>query len=142
MPKIKQIKASETLVIRHKVMWPDKPFDFVKLPNDEKGRHFGLFVNEELVSIISLFVENNEAQFRKFATLDEFQGLGYGSILLKKIVDLVASDGFEKLWCNARVEKSKFYKRFGFKLTDRTYMKAGIEFVIMEKIYSNKDSEL
>ncbi len=141
IPEIKQIEASKTLAIRHKVMWPNKPFDFVKLPNDEKGKHFGLFVNGELVSIISLFIDHNEAQFRKFATLNEYQGLGYGTILLKSIVDLVERDGFDKLWCNARVEKSQFYLRFGFKLTDKTYMKGGIEFVIMEKKYSNKHSD-
>lgn len=140
IPEIKQIQASETLDIRHKVMWPNKSFDYVKLPNDENGKHFGLFVNEELVSIISLFIAHNEAQFRKFATLKKYQGLGYGTILLKRIVDIVEQDGYEKLWCNARVEKSKFYLRFGFNLTDRTYMKGGIEFVIMEKIYSNKYS--
>ena len=45
IPEIKPITTSETLPIRHKVMWPDKPFDYVKLPKDEMARHFGLFVN-------------------------------------------------------------------------------------------------
>jgi len=63
IPEIKQITSSETLPIRHKVMWPDKPIEYVKLPNDENARHFGLFVNGEITSIISLFVENNEGQF-------------------------------------------------------------------------------
>ena len=117
IPEIKQITSSETLPIRHKVMWPDKPIEYVKLPNDENARHFGLFVNGEITSIISLFVENNEGQFRKFATLIEFQGLGYGTILLKSIIDLIKKEGIRKLWCNARVEKSKFYERFNLKPT-------------------------
>ena len=141
IPEIKPITTSETLPIRHKVMWPDKPFDYVKLPKDEMARHFGLFVNGELTSIISLFVEGEEAQFRKFATLIAYQGLGYGTILLKSIVDLVENDGFKKLWCNARVEKSTFYERFGFKPTDKTYMKGGIEFVIMEKTFGNDSNK-
>ena len=135
IPEIKQIKASETLDIRHKVMWPDKPIAYVELPNDENGRHFGLFVNGELTSIVSLFEENNEVQFRKFATINKFQGLGYGTMLLERIIDVVKNDGFNKLWCNARVEKSNFYERFGFKLTDKRYEKGGIEFVIMEKTF-------
>jgi len=133
--EIKQINASETLLIRHKVMWPDKPIEYVELPNDEDGRHFGLFVNGELTSIISLFVTDNEAQFRKFATVVEFQGLGYGTILIERIVDLVDKEGIRKLWCNARVEKSNFYERFNFKPTDKKYEKGGIEFVIMEKYF-------
>jgi len=116
-------------------MWPNKPIEYVKLPNDENARHFCLFVNGEITSIISLFEDNNEVQFRKFATLEKFQGLGYGSILLKKIIDLIKKEGVRKLWCNARVEKSKFYERFNLKTTDKKFVKGGIEYVIMEKIY-------
>jgi len=35
--EIKQITAQETYNLRHEVMWPDKPLDFVKLDNDEEG---------------------------------------------------------------------------------------------------------
>ncbi|WP_438423906.1 GNAT family N-acetyltransferase [Aquimarina macrocephali] len=135
--EIKQITSSETLPIRHKVMWPNKPIEYVELPNDENARHFGLFVNGEITSIVSLFVENNEVQFRKFATLIEFQGLGYGTILLKSIIDLIEKEGIKKLWCNARVEKSKFYERFDLKPTDKKFEKGGIEYIIMEKTFAN-----
>jgi len=131
----KEINASETLPIRHKVMWPNKPLEYVELPNDVNGKHFGLFVNEEITSIVSLFTENNEAQFRKFATLIEHQGFGYGTILLNKVIDLIKEDKITKLWCNARVEKAKFYERFGLKLTDKKFNKGGIDYVIMERIF-------
>ncbi len=132
---IKQIPPSETLPIRHKVMWPDKPLTYVKLPNDELGRHYGLFVNEKMTAIISLFINNNEAQFRKFATLNEFQGLGYGTKLLQSIIDLLKEEGVKKLWCNARVEKTKFYEKFNLRTTNKVYQKGGIEFVIMERYF-------
>lgn len=135
--EIKQITYAEALPIRHRVMWPNKPIAFVKLPNDENARHFGLFINGEITSIISLFVENNEAQFRKFATLVEFQGLGYGTILLENIIDLITEERIERLWCNARVEKSKFYEKFNLKLTNEKFKKGGIEYVIMEKRIMN-----
>ncbi|TDQ25439.1 GNAT family N-acetyltransferase [Tenacibaculum caenipelagi] len=135
--EIKQISSSETLQIRHKVMWPNKPIEYVKLPNDENARHFGLFINGELTSIISLFAENNVVQFRKFATLIEYQGLGYGTILLKSIIDLLEKKGIKKLWCNARVEKSKFYEKFNLKPTDKKFEKDGIDYVIMEKTFAN-----
>ncbi len=137
IPEIKQITATETLSIRHKVMWPNMPIEYVKLPNDENARHFGLFISGEITSIISLFVENNEVQFRKFATLIEFQGLGYGTILLRNIIDLIKKEGIRKLWCNARVEKSKFYEKFNLKSTDKKFEKGGIEYVIMEKTFDN-----
>ena len=113
-------------------MWPNKPIKYVELPDDKKERHFGLFVHVEITSIISLFIKNNEIQFRKFATLIEFQGLGYGSILLKHLLDLLKEEGIRKIWCNARVEKSKFYERFNLKTTKEKFIKGGIEYVTME----------
>ncbi|WP_445709829.1 GNAT family N-acetyltransferase [Flavobacterium sp.] len=111
--------------------------EYVKLPNDESARHFGLFVNGEILSIISLFKENNEIQFRKFATLIEFQGLGYGTILLKNIIDLIKKEGITKLWCNARIEKSKFYEKFNLKLTSEKFKKDGIDYVVMGQQFNN-----
>lgn len=129
---IKQITISEVLPIRHKVMWPNMPVNYVALKNDNDARHFGLFVDDKITSIISLFTENNEAQFRKFATLVEFQGFGYGSILLKHIIALAKKEKLKKLWCNARIEKSKFYERFNLKPTLQKFTKEEIDYVIME----------
>jgi len=56
--EIKAINASQTWEIRHKVMWPDKPIEFVQLEEDNKGLHFGVFDQEKLVSIVSCFVDN------------------------------------------------------------------------------------
>ena len=36
--KILKIQPEETLDIRHKVMWPNKSIDYVRLPNDDKAR--------------------------------------------------------------------------------------------------------
>ncbi|WP_272151901.1 GNAT family N-acetyltransferase [Tenacibaculum aiptasiae] len=130
--QIKQINTKDVLPIRHKVMWPNMPMNYVSLKNDKDARHFGLFINGELISVISLFVKNEEAQFRKFATLKQFQGFGYGSILLKHIITLVKKERLKKLWCNARVEKSKFYTKFNLKLTDKRFVKGEIDYVVME----------
>lgn len=130
---IRAIPYQTTWPIRHEVMWPDKPFDFVKIPEDESGLHLGLFVQNEVVSIVSVFFSKNEAQFRKFATVKEHQGKGYGSKLLGHLMSELESQPLERVWCNARVDKSSYYERFGLKPTDKTYTKGGLHFVIMEK---------
>lgn len=132
-PVIKPISHEDTWQIRHNVMWPDKPFDYVKLPNDELGKHYGLFVGEKMVSIISLFVEDRKAQFRKFATLITEQGKGYGAILLEHIMGEIEEMDVHTVWCNARADKTGFYQNFGLKPTDQTFTKGGIDYVIMEK---------
>ncbi|WP_280115298.1 hypothetical protein [Flavobacterium fluviatile] len=40
---IKSIRPSDTWQIRHEVMWPGKPLEFVQLDEDESGLHFGVF---------------------------------------------------------------------------------------------------
>lgn len=73
-------------------------------------------------------------QFRKFCTLDAFQGQGFGSLLLKYVFEEVAElRQVDRIWCNARVNTSALYERFGMSKTDKTYQMAGFDFVIMEK---------
>jgi len=133
--KIREIQASETWQIRHEVMWPDQPFEFVQLKEDDLGKHFGVFVDEKLVSIVSCFFTDDEMQFRKLATLESFQGQGIASELLKYILELAKEKGVKKIWCNARTNKKSFYQKFGMKDTHKTFIKAEQEFTIMEILW-------
>lgn len=133
---ILEVSASETWPLRHSVMWPDKPLDYVKLPEDEQGIHYGLYKSEELISVVSLFVEGNKAQFRKFATIVSQQGNGYGTELLSYLFSQLNSLGVEKVWCNARIDKTSFYHRFSMKETAHSFIKSGQSYVVMEKIIS------
>lgn len=138
MMTIQPITVTQAWPIRHAVMWPDHPLEFVKLERDEvDGLHYGLFVDEELTSIISVFIDDTALQFRKFATLKSKQGQGYGSHLLRYLIDVVApSYRIEKIWCNARVEKMAYYQRFGLEETGERFEKGGIDFVILQKMFS------
>jgi len=130
---IQKITCQETYDIRHKVMWPDKPLEYIKLKDDPKGIHYGYFIEDKLVSVISVFITDNTAQFRKFATLEAYQGKGYGSKLLTHVLDSITS--LDYIWCNARLEKTGFYEAFGMFKTDETFEKGGIDYIIMKKQY-------
>ncbi|MCH4885958.1 GNAT family N-acetyltransferase [Acidaminobacter sp. JC074] len=123
---VKAISYQDTYEIRHKVMWPDRDLDYIKLDCDPEGDHYGYFLDDHLVSVISVFKTSHGYQFRKFATLHDYQGKGIGSELLKYV-----KDKYQNLWCNARIEKTDFYKRFGLRETDETFTKGGKEYVIM-----------
>jgi GNAT superfamily N-acetyltransferase len=129
---IKEIPASETWEIRHKVMWPDMPFEFVQLKEDDLGVHFGLYNESELVAIVSCFEDNEEMQFRKLATLTAQQGQGFATMLLEYILQRAKNNGIKRVWCNARVNKKSFYEKFGLVDTQITFLKSGQEFTIME----------
>lgn len=132
---IQPITPEQTWDIRHQVLWPDQPLDYVKIANDDEGLHFGYFVDGKLVSIISGFLNpiTRDAQFRKFATLHNYQGKGYGSQLLSHLMDELTSRGATRIWCNARVNTTTLYERFGMHKTNQTYTKLGFDYVVMEK---------
>ena len=131
--EIKKISPSDTWSIRQSVMWHDKPLTYVQLAEDENGLHYGVFENAELLSVISLFIENENAQFRKFATQVTHQGKGHGSALLNFLIHECEKKQIKNLWCNARTSAYPFYQKFGFEIVSETWTKDGIEFVKMSK---------
>ena len=94
---ITTVDKEEAWELRHKVMWPDKDLDYIKLEDDDLGTHFGLFKEDILISVISLFISNEEGQFRKFATLQQEQGKGYGSMLLDYVIKEAKNRGVKTL---------------------------------------------
>ncbi|KQO21577.1 GNAT family acetyltransferase [Flavobacterium sp. Leaf82] len=130
--EIREIESSQTWQIRHEVMWPNQPFEFVQLEEDDLGMHFGVFDQQKLVSIVSCFITNDEMQFRKLATLEDFQGKGIASKLIIYILELAKQKNLKKVWCNARSNKKTFYEKFGMVDTHKIFNKAGQEFTIME----------
>ncbi|WP_346353747.1 GNAT family N-acetyltransferase [Azotosporobacter soli] len=128
---IEEIRASETWALRQRVMWPERPLKDSILPDDEKGIHYGMRLEGELVSVISLFWQGTEIQFRKFATAQEMQGKGYGSRLLQHCLTQARTLGATALWCNARKEKIAFYQRFALRETGECFKRNGRAYVIM-----------
>ncbi|MFM6975580.1 MAG: GNAT family N-acetyltransferase [Sphingobacteriaceae bacterium] len=132
MHSIEQIRHELTWALRHEVMYPDMDLEAVKLPDDEEGIHFGLFDHNRLISVISTFQRDDEMQFRKFATRNEFQGQGYGKLLFEYVLDFARSKNIKRIWLNARTNVSALYERYSFHKTEQTYFKDGYDFVIME----------
>ena len=133
MIEIRAIQAEDTYEIRQKVMWPHKNIEFIKVEDDKEGFHLGLFENDALMSVVSVFYKNQEAQFRKFATLTASQGKGYGTKLLDFIFQEMRKKDVQRIWCNARRNKAAFYTKFGMKTTDVFFTKEGVDYVVMEK---------
>ncbi|WP_207533366.1 GNAT family N-acetyltransferase [Desertivirga arenae] len=132
MKKITAVPAEIVWPIRHQVMYPDLNLDDIKLESDRLGQHLALIEDGKVISVVSLVKSGQELQFRKFATLNAYQGKGYGSALLKYVLDQAEKEQFKRVWCNARESASSFYQRFGFRKTEKTFFKDGYDFVIME----------
>src|SRR3990170_5580295 len=130
---IREVPIEDVWHMRQKVMYPDETIDFVKLENDEQGLHLGLYIANTLASVISVFENGDEIQFRKFATQTAMQGKGYGTTLLQHVMDWAASTGKKSIWCNARLMATEMYRKFGMQTVGESWRKYGIEFIKMEK---------
>lgn len=132
MAVVEQIFPSLTWRIRHESMYPNAPFDLVKLKDDLDGIHFGLYAEHKLTGVVSLFNEDDVYQFRKLAVLPDAQRQGHGQTLMNYLIDFCKIQNASKLWCNARVNATEFYSKFGFIETDNRFSKDGNDYVIME----------
>ena len=135
------ISKEEAWQLRHTVMWPEKDLDYVKLDDDELGKHYGLVEGEQLISVVSLFIEGEEAQFRKFATLETHQNRGYGTRLLNFMLQEAMQAGVKRIYCNARSHKAPFYEKFGFVGTNTTFSKGGKDCLVLERFIQGTKRE-
>lgn len=131
--QVKDVPLEMVWLMRREVMYPGEEIDFVKLEDDQKGLHWGLYEAGKLISVISLFERDGVLQFRKFATVKYLQGKGYGTALLQYVIDWAKKNGMKSIWCNARTSAMALYEKFGMKQSGPGWEKYGIGFIKMEK---------
>lgn len=78
--------------------------------------------NKEIVGFCTGITTTGEIQV--LAMLPEFEGLGIGKTLLKKVVDVLFESGFDKLWLAAspdpEIRAHGFYRHLGWKFSGKT----------------------
>jgi GNAT superfamily N-acetyltransferase len=152
--RIRQITAGLTEELRHLVLWPDKPLDYVRLDEDKHGYHFGAFVTsqDKPAAVISVFFESippggasdrtasgnhwhgTSARFRKFACHPKFQGQGIGTSLMRYAASYCSSKGATVFWCDARLSSSQWYEKRGLIPFGDTFFKDTVEYIRMKMV--------
>jgi GNAT superfamily N-acetyltransferase len=130
---IEQIRPELTWRLRRDVLYPAQPLHAMEIEEDNNGLHFGAFYEDKLVSVVSLFQQGADFQFRKFAVTPHLQNRGAGKMLLQYISYFVIQEGGTRIWCNARLSAIGFYTKAGFVLTGQSFFKNGFDYEIMEK---------
>ena len=140
---IKKITYLDTFPVRSAVLRQGKPIEtcFFLGDDDDDTTHFGLFLDENLIGVASVFKvkndnfdKNKQFQLRGMAVLDGFQGLGYGNVILDEVCRFVETENADVLWFNARENAVKFYQNFGFSVLGNSFEipEVGTHFVMFK----------
>src|SRR5437870_5417956 len=114
---IQPIKASETHLLRQKILRPHQSVSEINYPGDEDKLtiHYGLFVDNSLSGIASVYYEkmpgDNEIEsyrLRGMAVDDNYRGKGFGKIILDRLISDLKEKNTKCLWCNARTPAAEF----------------------------------
>lgn len=113
----------DTYPIRHKMLRPNGTTEdcMFQGDNDEMTFHLGAFVDKKLVSVASFYFEKHPSfsdtyqyRLRGMATVNEHQGQGLSSALLRTAFPVIKQNQCTLLWCNAREKAMGFYSKVGF----------------------------
>lgn len=143
---IKSISPQETYAVRQPVLRPGKPVSSCVFDGDDLPTtlHFGIYSNDLLAGIISVFKANHELfseseqyQIRGMAVLYAYQKQGLGEKLVRHAEDYIAKNGGKLIWFNAREVAVGFYERMGYTITGDAFNIADIgPHYVMFKILS------
>lgn len=142
--KVKKITYLDTFPVRSAVLRQGKPVETCFFLGDdaEETTHFGLFDDKKLVGVASVFKvknenfrQNKQFQLRGMAVLNEYQGLGFGHLILEEVCKFVETKNADILWFNARENALKFYLNFGFSVLGNSFEipEIGTHFVMFKR---------
>ncbi|OUR96993.1 hypothetical protein A9Q84_11700 [Halobacteriovorax marinus] len=130
-----RINASDTYQIRNLILRSGRPLEDCHFSHDEDEQtfHLGAFIDKQLVSVASFYFEKSNSlteeyqyRLRGMATLQEHQGKGLSSALLKTAFPIIKQNFCQLLWCNARTTAQGFYQKVGFEKVESEFQIEGI----------------
>ncbi len=75
-----------------------------------------------------------EAQIRYMAVSDDYQGMGYGSEIVKVLGNIAREKGSQKIILQSRGNALQFYKSNGYEIVEKTHLLFGeIQHWLMDK---------
>lgn len=121
--QLKIVGLDETLMLRQKVLRPNKSIEDARYPEDEQSTtfHLGLYYENQLVSVLTLAYQackliNSGCPYRLrgMATDDRYRGQGFGSRLILGAHEILREKKCDLVWCHARVQAFGFYEKAGY----------------------------
>ncbi len=143
--EIKKIVAIATYPIRQMILRPGKSITTCYFEGDflEDTFHFGLFIDDEMIGVVSIFTNSNDIfesknqmQIRGMAILEAYQKKGFGAQLLQKAENIALINNSNLIWFNARQNAVSFYSKLNYQTIGNAFEieNIGSHFVMFKKI--------
>jgi GNAT superfamily N-acetyltransferase len=105
-----------------------------ELAKEEKSRHLGCFLDDELVGALVLTPEDESTvRMRLVAVAPGQQGRGVGSALVAHAEDVARRAGYRMMVARARETAVPFYRRHGYSVEMAVFMQVGIPHQVVRK---------
>ena len=132
---IEEITAKDCYALRESILRPGQPIENWTFEADDDPRtiHLAIKEDEEIVGIVSLLPEKNDAvpdhlwRLRGMAITEEYRGKGVGQQLLHALLKKVD----ESVWCTARKNVAQFYLNNGFEIFGDEFVMNDMPHVMM-----------
>lgn len=121
---ISTVSVEQTYPLRHKILRPHQPIEACKYLGDHEvsTHHYAADFHDHTVGILSVysqahsqlikeFPKSKPVQFRAMATDKTMRGKGVAAHLLRYAEQQARKEGYDLIWCNARVEALGFYEK-------------------------------
>ena len=125
---IKQIKAKETYPLRLSVLKTCEAYIYQYQGDfNQTTQHFGAFINDKLIGIVSLMqsdnplFKGNQMQLRGMAVAINQQGKAIGAKLVLHVKEICKQQNVDILWCNAREKAVDFYQKQAFEIIGQSF---------------------
>ncbi len=130
----------ESIALREQIL--RKPlgleFSVEQLESEWNQMHFGYFSHtDQLLACLVLYAINDDLlKMRQVAVLKQYQGQGYGRLLVGYSEEWGRSAGYKLLSLHARESAVPFYLALEYKITSGMFKEVGIAHFEMEKVIS------
>jgi GNAT superfamily N-acetyltransferase len=121
--QVRRLSAQDVIPLRTAVLRPHAPPNTHTFPGDDAPEtyHAGVFLEDELVGVASVFQEAPPFaaspfawRLRGMAVVPQVRRTGYGRVLVQSCLDYIASQKGTLLWCHGRTSALQFYRALGF----------------------------
>lgn len=131
----------DTLDLRNEVFRKPWGLDIKddNLEEDKDMEMYGLYLeNNKLIGTVFLLHKDQEtAQIKTLALLENFRGIGLGKYLMDFIENEAKEKGYQKSILMGRVSAKEFYNKLGYKAISKAFDYKTIPHLYMEKKLNN-----